>query len=323
VTFARRKHRRVIRRWWGGSGWGNWVTIAPAVFFLLPKAAGMSITQPLMQNNEHSTNSADASSATLASAAPDKSPASAGNEPCELSIIVPAYNEEARLGKSLPVILEYLRQQPYTWELLVVNDGSRDRTEQVARECCGHQVRVITNSPNRGKGYSIRRGMLEARGKWRLFSDADLSTPISELDKFWPFTRQGYDVVIGSRALPDSDLEVRQPRSRELIGRVFNTIVQTFLVPGLADTQCGYKLFSAAAAEAVFSRQTLHGFAFDVEILVLAHRLGYRIKEVPVRWINDPGSKVSTLNGVKGFVDLGRLCLRRFGRENSQSRPRE
>lgn len=238
--------------------------------------------------------------------------AAAPTEDCHLSIIIPAYNEEQRLGRTLPQILEYLKRQPYTWEIIVVNDGSKDNTLDVVCRCCHDWVRVLTNNPNRGKGFSIRRGMQEARGRWRLFSDADMSTPIEELDKFWPLTEQSYDVVIGSRGLPDSDLEVRQPKSRELIGRVFNTIVQTFLVPGLSDTQCGFKLFSADAANAVFPKQTLHGFAFDVEILMLAHRQGFKIKEAPVKWVNDPGSKVSTLNGMKGFIDLARLCARRF-----------
>lgn len=234
------------------------------------------------------------------------------SEPCHLSVIVPAYNEEQRLSRSLPVILEYLRRQTYTWEVVLVDDGSHDRTSDVANSFDEPGIRVLRNSPNRGKGYSIRRGMTEARGQWRLFSDADLSTPIEELDKFWPYTEHGYSVVIGSRALPESDLAVRQPKSREFIGRVFNTAVQTFLVPGLCDTQCGFKLFSAEAANAVFPRQTLHGFAFDVEILMIAQKLGFKIKEAPVKWINDPGSKVSTLSGIKGFVDLARLGVRRF-----------
>jgi dolichyl-phosphate beta-glucosyltransferase len=193
-----------------------------------------------------------------------------------------------------------------------VDDGSHDRTGAVAASFNEPNLRIIRNEPNRGKGYSIRRGMLEARGEWRLFSDADLSTPITELDEFWPYTRDGYSVVIGSRALPESDLEVRQSKSREFAGRVFNTAVQTFLVPGLCDTLCGFKLFSAEAAQAVFPKQTLHGFAFDVEILMLAQKLGFNIKEAPVKWINDPGSKVSTLSGIKGFVDLARLSFRKF-----------
>lgn len=238
--------------------------------------------------------------------------ASNTDNPCHLTVVIPAYNEEVRLARSLPIVLEYLHKQTYTWEVLVVNDGSRDDTAGVAERFGGERVRVITNQPNRGKGYSIRRGMLEARGQWRLFTDADMSTPIEAIDTFWPYTEEGFDVVIGSRGLPESDLAVRQPKSRELVGRLFNTIVQVFLVPGIADTQCGYKLFSAKAAQDIFPRQTLHGFAFDVEILTIAHKLGYKIKEAPVKWVNDPGSKVSTLNGMKGFIDLIGLCMRRF-----------
>jgi dolichyl-phosphate beta-glucosyltransferase len=229
-----------------------------------------------------------------------------------LSVIVPAYNEEKRLSASLPVILEYLAAQPYTWEVIVVDDGSSDRTSEVAAAIAGeHPVRIVRNNPNQGKGASIRRGMLEATGEWRLFSDADLSTPIEELGKFWQFTAEGYDVVIGSRALPESELAVRQPASRELAGRVFNAAVQTLLVRGLLDTQCGFKLFSARAAQAIFPQQSLKGFAFDVEILMLARKLGFRIKEAPVRWIDSPESKVSTWRGLMGFVDLAKLRLKR------------
>lgn len=240
------------------------------------------------------------------------SPTLGTTEAPHLSVIVPAYNEEKRLAQSLPIMLEYLRQQPFTWELIIVDDGSSDRTSAVAQSLAdGHSLRVLRNDPNLGKGGSIRRGMLEARGAWRLFSDADLSTPIEELTKFWGFTENGYDVVIGSRALPDSDLAVRQPASRELAGRVFNAAVQTLLVKGLLDTQCGFKLFSASAAQEVFSKQTLNGFAFDVEILMLARKAGFKIKEAPVRWVDAPGSKVSTWRGLMGFVDLAKLKLRK------------
>lgn len=229
-----------------------------------------------------------------------------------LSVVIPAYNEEKRLSESLPRVLDYLQQQSYGWELLVVDDGSSDRTSDVARALGqGHDVRILRNDGNQGKGGSIQRGMLEARGAWRLFSDADLSTPIEELTKFWSYTDAGFDVVIGSRALPESELAVRQPASRELAGRIFNAAVQTLLVRGLSDTQCGFKLFSARAAEDVFSRQTLMGFAFDVEVLMLARKLGYRIKEAPVRWVDSPESKVSRWRGIMGFVDLARLRLKK------------
>jgi len=230
-----------------------------------------------------------------------------------LSVVVPAYNEEQRLAVSLPVIKEYLERQPYTWEIVIVDDGSTDETSRVARELCGTaNCLLLRNQPNRGKGYSIRRGMLEARGRFRLFSDADLSTPIEELDKFWKYVEEGNSVVIGSRALPDSQLEVRQSASRELAGRVFNAAVQTLLIRGILDSQCGFKLFTAEAAEQVFQRQELYGFAFDVEILLIARKLGFKIKEAPVRWIDSPASRVSTWGGVLGFWDLLRLKFRKI-----------
>ncbi len=229
-----------------------------------------------------------------------------------LSVVVPAYNEEQRLKESLPVILDYLKAQSYTWELLVVDDGSTDGTSRVAEELSRDcPCRVLRNEPNRGKGYSIKRGMLEARGRYRLFSDADLSTPINELEKFWAPIEQGFDVVIGSRAVEGSQLEVRQAFYRELMGRVFNLLVRVMLVGGVRDTQCGFKLFTERAAEKVFHEQSLAGFAFDVEVLVLARRHGFGIREVPVRWINSPATKVSALrDSTRMFADLLRIKLR-------------
>lgn len=230
-----------------------------------------------------------------------------------LSVIIPAYNEELRLAESLPKVFEYLRRREYAWEVLVVDDGSSDRTSEVARELSrGYPCRVLRNEPNRGKGYSIRRGMLEAHGRYRLFSDADQSTPIEEMEKFWPYLEQGYAVVIGSRALEGSRLEVRQKRYREMMGRVFNFLVRMLLLRGIHDTQCGFKAFSAEAAQVVFHEQQLHGFSFDVELLMLASKRGFRIKEVPVRWINSPASKVSAWrDSTRMFWDLLKLKLRK------------
>jgi dolichyl-phosphate beta-glucosyltransferase len=232
-----------------------------------------------------------------------------------LSLIVPAYNEELRLKDSLPPVLEYLAAQPYKWELIVVDDGSRDNTSGVVRDLAHGfpQVRVLRNEPNRGKGYSIRRGMLEARGSYRLFSDADFSTPVEEIEKFWKAVEEGYEVIIGSRAIEGSELIVRQNILRESMGRTFNLIVRALLLPGIHDTQCGFKMFSARAAEAVFPRQTLEGFSFDVEILSLAHQAGFRIKEVPIRWINSPATKVSPLrDATKMFIDILKIRFRGF-----------
>lgn len=237
---------------------------------------------------------------------------SGGGSTPDLSVIIPAYNEEARLKTSLPVIIEYLRAQPYSSEIIVVDDGSRDATSKVAQEIGrDFAVRVLRNEPNRGKGYSIRRGMTEAHGKFRLFSDADLSTPIEEVEKLWPEARNGFGVVIGSRALPGSKLEKRQAPYRELMGRIFNLLVRLLVLGGIHDTQCGFKMFTADAAREVFPKQTLDGFAFDVELLVLARKAGYQVKEVPVRWINSPASKVSAWrDSTRMFVDLIKLKLK-------------
>lgn len=235
-------------------------------------------------------------------------------EKLRLSLVIPAYNEEERLRASLPAVLEYLSSQPYAWEIIVVDDGSRDATSAVVAQLAAGRanVRVLRNEPNRGKGYSIRRGMLEARGEYRLFSDADFSTPIEEVEKFWKAVGEGYDVVIGSRGLRESELVVRQNIIRETMGRIFNFIVRMLLIPGIHDTQCGFKMFSARAAEAVFPQQTLDGFSFDVEILYLALREGFKVREVPIRWINSPATKVSPLRDATNmFFDVLRIRFRR------------
>ena len=237
----------------------------------------------------------------------------APSPPPHLSVIIPAYNEEKRLGATLARVIAYLDEQSYTWEMVVVDDGSIDSTAAVA-EAAGagglRAVRVLHNSSNRGKGFSIRHGMLEARGKYRLFSDADLSTPIEELDGFWPHFERGAAVVIGSRAMKESRLTVRQSPLRERMGRLFNSCVRWMLVPGIYDTQCGFKMFTAEAAEAVFAKQRMHGFSFDVEALMLARRAGFEVREVPVTWTNALGTKVSAWKGATAFWDLVVLKLR-------------
>ncbi len=233
-----------------------------------------------------------------------------------ISVIVPAYNEEERLPQTLSEIQDLLEGRDFPWELLVADDGSRDRTVDVSREAFreGNDCRVLVAERNGGKGSAIRRGMLEAKGRYRLFTDADNSTPIEELPRLIrAMKRGGADVAIGSRALPASRIEVHQPVYREMMGRVFNLIVQMFALPGLRDTQCGFKVFTARAAEAVFPRQEFDGFSFDVEILYLARRLGFRIVEVPVRWINSPASRVSPIRDSVGmFLDV--LKIRRMHR---------
>lgn len=233
-----------------------------------------------------------------------------------LSVVVPAYNEEERLPETIAAIEAYLSRQSYTWELIVVDDGSRDDTVGAARAAFSQpHSRVEKNPRNMGKGATIRNGMTKhARGRYRLFTDADNSTPIEETGKLLKaMRRRGADIAIGSRALKGSKLEVRQPFYREMMGRVFNTMVQLLAVPGIHDTQCGFKLFTRKAAEEIFPRQTLDGFSFDVEVLHIARRLGFRTIEVPVRWINSPASRVSPIrDSIRMFADVVRIRLRRY-----------
>jgi len=219
-----------------------------------------------------------------------------------ISIVIPAYNEEKRLPATLDKIREYLQASRWDFaEIVVVDDGSRDGTVRVARQA---GVRVIGNPGNRGKGYAVKHGMLEARGEHVLYTDADLSSPIGELEKLWDAAaRAGAQVAIGSRAVDRSLVGVHQPRARELVGRLFNLVMR--MVTGLPfrDTQCGFKLFEARAAREIFPRQRLDGFGFDVEVLFIARRLGYRALEVPVRWDNVLGTKVSMWRGMMAFLD--------------------
>ena len=219
-----------------------------------------------------------------------------------VSIIIPAFNEEKRLPATLRSVREHLALFPWEFsEIVVVDDGSRDGTAEAAR---AGGARVLRNPGNRGKGYAVRRGMLEARGEWALFSDADLSAPIEEMEKLWAAAeREGARVAIGSRALDRSLIGVHQPLLRETIGRGFNIAMR--LITGLPfhDTQCGFKLFEARAAAEIFRRQRLDGFGFDVEVLFIARRLGYRTVETPVRWNNAAGTTVSLARGVMAFLD--------------------
>jgi len=221
-----------------------------------------------------------------------------------ISIVIPAYNEEARLPSTLDAVATYIRAKDFSFvEVIVVDDGSRDGTAALAERCEG--VRLLKNPGNRGKGYTVRHGMLDAQGEWILYTDADLSAPIGELDKlFAAVEREGADVAIGSRAVARSLVGVHQSAFREASGRVFNVFMR--MVTGLPfrDTQCGFKLFRAPAAREIFSRQVLDGFSFDVEDLVIAKSLGLKAIEVPVVWNNVEGTKVSMLNGVKSFADL-------------------
>jgi dolichyl-phosphate beta-glucosyltransferase len=219
-----------------------------------------------------------------------------------ISIIIPAYNEEKRLPATLGGIRGYLESANWEFaEIVVVDDGSRDRTVEVARAA---GARVLQNPGNRGKGYTVRHGMMKARGDWALFTDADLSAPIAELEKLWTAAGDAQaQVAIGSRAVDRSLIGVHQPLLREITGRFFNLVMRTVTGLPFRDTQCGFKLFEAAAAREIFRRQLLEGFGFDVEVLFIARRLGYRTLEVPVHWNDVAGTKVSLVRGMAAFLD--------------------
>jgi len=238
-----------------------------------------------------------------------------------LSIVIPAYNEEKRIGSTLEKIMGYLKTKDYECEIIVVDDGSTDSTREMIRRFEGmdSRLRVIENKIGKGKGYSVRRGMLEARGKFALFSDADLSTPIEEIEKLIYWLEKDYDIAIGSRDLPDSQVEIHQSFLREGMGKIFNKIMNLIVFTGLKDTQCGFKCFRQHVVNEVFGKQRINGFAFDVENILIAMQHGFRIKEVPVRWLNSPYSKVSVMRDPALMLyDLFRIKFNDFTKRYNQ-----
>lgn len=213
----------------------------------------------------------------------------------KLSVVIPAYNEALRIGKTLDRICYYMEGRGYSYEIIVVDDGSNDDTEKVIRKAAEKHPAIVLlrNGMNKGKGYSVKRGVLSSRGRFVLMSDADLSTPIEELGKLFQELEDGYDIAVGSRSVSGSQILKRQTWYRQLMGKIFNKIVQAVAVSGIRDTQCGFKLFKGDAARMVFARQRIERFAFDVEALYLAKKMGLRIREAPVVWVNSPDSKVS------------------------------
>lgn len=213
-----------------------------------------------------------------------------------LSVVIPAYNEEKRLPQSLAAVVAFLQSQPYTSEIVLSDDGSQDRTISLAEEFLRDFPHQILKVPqNRGKGHAVRQGMLAATGDYVLFTDADLSTPIEEVTGFLERLEKDQDVVIGSRALPDSRVEIHQNFLRESMGKIFNFIAQRWTFKGVHDSQCGFKCFRREAARKLFSLQKLDGFSFDVEIVFLAQKLGFRLLELPVTWRNSTQSRVQVL----------------------------
>lgn len=231
-----------------------------------------------------------------------------------LSVVIPAYNEAARVGSTLEKVHEFLRSRTYATELIAVDDGSTDATPDLLRETAARipSMRVFRNEPNRGKGFSVRRGALEARGELVLFTDADLSAPIDETDKLLEaITSAGADAAVGSRALQRELIGVHQPWMREVGGRCFNLLVRALTGLNIRDTQCGLKLFRRASTRRAFELQKVSRFGFDPELLFLIQRFGGKIVEVPVRWNDNPATKVRFLrDATRMFLDLFALRWR-------------
>jgi dolichyl-phosphate beta-glucosyltransferase len=228
-----------------------------------------------------------------------------------LSVIIPAHNEAKRLPLTLIDIDKRLAEVRHTYEIVVVNDCSTDDTAAVVQRFAGlvKHLRLIDNKEHKGKGGVVRDGMLKTHGAYRLFTDADNSTSVDQFLKMIPYLEEGYDVVIGSRAVKGAKLEPAEPFYRQLFGKGLNIIVQLLLLPGIWDTQCGFKVFSAEAAEKIFSQSRISGWGFDVEVLSLAKRMGYRIKEMPVRWVDDTRSQVKFSAGFQFLRDIGKIRL--------------
>lgn len=232
---------------------------------------------------------------------------------CDLSVVIPAFDEAERLGPGLQQAVDYLRRRGIGYEVLVVDDGSRDATVEVAEAFAGDGVRVLRHDRNRGKGAAIRTGLLASRGERVLLSDADFSTPIEEVEKLEPRLSDAA-LVVGSRALESSDIREHQPVYRELMGKTFNLFIRLLGVRGLRDTQCGFKLLRGDAGRELGAELTIEGFAYDVELIWLARRHGYRVAEVGVVWANSADSRVDPLRSSLAMLrDVIRIRLRHRG----------
>ena len=224
----------------------------------------------------------------------------------KLSVVIPAYNEESRIEKTLLDVDAYLEKQGYEYEIIVVDNNSKDKTSEVVKrlETTTVQNAKVVLETTKGKGGAVRRGMQEATAEYVVFMDADNATPISEIQKFWPYLEAGIEVVIGSRYQDPSTVKIRQPLYKVILSRMSNTLIQIVLIPHIKDTQCGFKAFKTSAAKEIFRRVTIFGWAFDMELLAIALRLSYRIKEVPVSWEEHGGSHVPLNAYIQSLRDL-------------------
>ena len=225
-----------------------------------------------------------------------------------LSIVIPAFNEEKRIENTLQQIEKYASKNFNNYEIIVVDDCSQDKTSEISSKY--KNVKILKNSKNMGKGYSVRRGILCAKHELVLFTDADLATPIEEIEKLLFKIKQRYDIAIASRNLKNSIIVVKQQKYRQLMGKTFPLLVRCFILPDFKDTQCGFKLFKTNIAKEILAKQKSNGFAFDVEVLYLAKKLGCKIAEVPVVWIDQKGSKLNPLkDALKMLIELMKITL--------------
>ena len=228
-----------------------------------------------------------------------------------LSVIIPAYNEAKRIKKTLLTTSRYLKQQSYDYEILVVNDGSTDKTSLVVKQLSKTVpcLRLIDNRDNHGKGWVVRQGMRETRGDYRLFMDADNSTSIDQVAAMLPWFQKGYDVVIGSRRIKGAKITVQQPWLRDVLGAVFRLLIHILVPLAVTDSQAGFKLFSQKSATLIFERQTIFRWAFDVELLAIAHAQGCTVKEVPIIWSNDASSHVKISGMINMLFEVTKIRL--------------
>ena len=244
-----------------------------------------------------------------------------------LTIVIPAYNEEKRILSTLQRVQQYFNEQSYPWCVLMISDGSNDQTDSIYQNFSDSHsnFELISYKPNKGKGYAVRTGIMLANSEWVLFSDADLAAPVEEIEKLLPCLYQGYDVAIGSRSLKKSHLLIHQPLYREWMGKAANKFIQILGIKGIQDTQCGFKLFKKEAAHDIFCRCQMNGFSFDIESLMIANDLGYKIAEVPIRWAHQEGSKVKIIpHYLQSFKDL--IWLRLQGKKRRlliKTRPKD
>jgi glycosyltransferase involved in cell wall biosynthesis len=227
-----------------------------------------------------------------------------------LSIVIPVYNEERRLPTKLENVISFVSSQPYSSEVIVVENGSLDHTLQIALEFANNfdQIRVL-RAETRGKGLAVQQGMLAAHGSFRFMCDADFSMPVDQINRFIPPALQDFDIAIASREAPGA-IRYNEPQYRHNVGRIFNTLIRAIALPGLNDTQCGFKCFRAPVAEELFHLQTINGWSFDVELLFIARQRGYKIVELPIPWYFNPESKINVLrDSLRMATDLLQIRL--------------